>query len=161
MLVMNTPNWELRRISAEDTLPLRQAVLRPGLPLASSQFANDRLPLAGHFGVFVGPLLVSVGSVYPEICDDAQADEAMGKTGAWRLRGMATDPSCRGQGYGAEILKACLEHAKSSGAHLVWAHARTGAEAFYLRHGLKRVGNIYELPGVGPHYLMRIERQEY
>lgn len=148
--------FKLKRISAEETIPLRSTVLRPGLPATASRFDKDLANEAGHFGVFVEEQMVAVGSVYPEICEAPGAASEMKEEGAWRLRGMATDPSCRGKGYGAEVLRACLAHAKASGAKLVWAHARTGAMSLYFRHGFLSIGEEYDLPGVGPHYLIRI-----
>ena len=79
----------------------------------------------------------------------------MKSSGAWRLRGMATSPKYRSRGGGALVLRACLEHAKKSGAIVVWCNARTGATKFYLRHGFQKMSDEYELPGIGPHFLMK------
>jgi predicted GNAT family N-acyltransferase len=149
-----------QRISSAETLTLRQAVLRPTQPLSESRFSGDELPLAGHFGAFVerdGEVgeLIAVGTVYPEACRDPNADRAMTSNGAWRLRGMATAAEFRGMGAGGLVLQACLEHAKKSGARVVWCNARTGAVPFYLRHGFQKMSGEYELPGIGPHFLMK------
>jgi len=147
----------LKQILPDETLPLRQAVLRPNLPLSESRFQSDQSEHAAHYGVFDGEMLVAVGTVYPEACEHVHAIPSMAAPGAWRLRGMATANSHRNRGCGELILRACLEHAKRAGGRLVWAHARTGAVNFYLRHGLIKVGNEYELPKIGPHYLMMVE----
>ncbi len=156
----------IRQISASDTLPLRQSVLRPTLPISSSQFPKDLDPKAAHFGVWVREgggvegeeKLIAVGSVYPEEFPEGFPGTAENiPAGGWRLRGMATNPAFRSQGAGALLLKACLDHAKANGASLVWAHARTGAVEFYLRHGMRLASDIYELPGISTHYLMQID----
>jgi predicted GNAT family N-acyltransferase len=145
----------VKRIKPDQTLTLRQKVLRPDQPLSGSSFSGDLLPEAGHFGVFDEDELISVGTVYPERCGDSHADVQMRGDGAWRLRGMATAPEVRGKGCGAQIVQACLKHAKESGAKTVWCNARTGAVPFYLRHGFKKMSGEYEMPGIGPHYLMQ------
>lgn len=67
---------------------------------------------------------------------------------------MATKPELQGQGIGAKVLTTCLEHAKSRGGALMWCNARTTALAFYRRHGFETVGDEFETPGVGPHFVM-------
>jgi GNAT superfamily N-acetyltransferase len=147
-----------RMISATDTLALRQLVLRPGLPIEECRFSGDVDPQAGHFCVELDNQIIAVGSIYPEAPEGYHegSDEAVEEMpgSAWRLRGMATNPDFRKRGAGALILKACLDHARSRGADLVWAHARVDAVAFYLKHGLEKVSDVYDIPGVGPHYLM-------
>ena len=134
----------LHSISPEETLPLRQAILRPGLPIEASRYDGDELAMAGHFGVFEGQVLLAVGSVLPEICRDPNGDTSMSSAGAWRLRGMATLPQARGRGCGSEIVRACLQHARDQGGSVVWCNARTGATEFYLRHGfIQMSGSTY------------------
>ena len=48
---------------------------------------------------------------------------------------MATDPALQGAGLGALLLAAGLDRARSDGADLVWARARSTALAFYLANG--------------------------
>ena len=154
---MRTQSLEVRQITADETLSLRQAVLRPLHPLMDSRFGGDDDPKAGHFGVYSNEFLVGVGTVVPELCTDPNGDQGMKSFGAWRLRGMATDPEYRSLGAGTLVLRACLEHAEKAGASVVWANARTGAAQFYLRHGFQKMSAEYEMPGIGPHFLMKHE----
>jgi len=153
----------IEKISAERTLPLRQEVLRPGRPPAESVFTGDANPEAGHFAVLEqeqeqeqgAAIIVAVGTIYREPSGSSHADERMRGPGAWRLRGMATADTFRGRGCGAKVLEACLEHARRAGADNVWCNARTGAAQFYLRHGFQTMSDVFEMPGIGPHYLMK------
>ena len=150
-----TKPLSLRAISAEETRPIRQTVLRPNFPSSASNYGGDEFAEAAHFGVYQDETLLAVGTVVPEVCNDASGDQAMKSEGAWRLRGMATLPAARSKGCGAMILQACLEHARSHGARLVWCNARTGALAFYLRHEFVKMSEEYVMPGIGPHFLMK------
>jgi GNAT superfamily N-acetyltransferase len=123
-------------------------------------FESDHVSLAGHFGAFSeSGEIVSVGTIYPEVFPRDRMD-LLDETDVqfWRLRGMATDEAARGQGAGAKILQACIEHVQkhhmANLKPLIWAYARTGAMKFYLRNGFKAVGEEYHLPPIGPHYLI-------
>jgi ribosomal protein S18 acetylase RimI-like enzyme len=43
--------------------------------------------------------------------------------------------------------------AAGAGAATVWCSGRTGAQRFYERHGFQPIGELYETPGTGPHYV--------
>ena len=119
-------------------------MLRPHETL--EQMAESEPPDAFAVGVFEGPELIAVGLIGPE-----------GEPGTWRVRGMATAPAARGRGAGSAVLKALLEHARSRGAQRVWANVRIGARTLYERAGLRVVSEVFELPDIGPHVVMRRE----
>jgi GNAT superfamily N-acetyltransferase len=75
------------------------------------------------------------------------------REGDWRLRGMASEPELRGRGFGAAALTAALDYARERGGKRVWCNARTGAIGFYERHGFTVIGDEYDVPEAGPHYL--------
>jgi ribosomal protein S18 acetylase RimI-like enzyme len=89
--------------------------------------------------------LVAAGFVCPD-----------GGPGAWRVRGMATDPQHRGQGAGAQILDRLVEHAIQQGATRVWCNARTPALGLYERAGFEPESEEFEIPGIGPHFVMAL-----
>jgi predicted GNAT family N-acyltransferase len=141
-------------LNPEAVWPLRQAVLRPHQTLQEMAYPNDRAPGAAHFGVRAGgddaPLL-GIASVAPEPHPRTPAP------GDWRIRGMATDPDAgRGVGAGALLLRACLDHARASGARRVWCNARTPVVGFYAREGFATEGDEFTLPGIGPHFVMSL-----
>jgi len=137
-----------RVISAEETHPLRAAILRPGQPPASLVFHGDDAPETVHVGSLDGDRIVSIGSLYHE------PPPGEDDPGAWRLRGMATARGARRRGYGAAVLHACIEHVMRQGDSRLWFNARTGAVPFYRAMGFATRGEEFELPGVGPHYFM-------
>lgn len=135
---------EVRVVGPEETLDLRQRVLRPHLTPDEVRAQGDGTP---GLAVFVDGRVVATANVRPE---GMPGDE---RPGDWRLRGMASDPELRGRGYGAVALRAALDYARERGATRVWCNARTGALGFYERHGFTVVGEEFDLPDAGPHYL--------
>jgi ribosomal protein S18 acetylase RimI-like enzyme len=135
---------ETRVVDAAATAALRREVLRPHWTLEQVLAQGDDAP---HLAVYAGGEVVACASIHPEpMSGDA-------REGDWRLRGMASDPAVRGQGHGATALRAALDHAREHGARRVWCNARTGAVGFYERHGFTVVGEEFDLPDAGPHYL--------
>ena len=67
---------------------------------------------------------------------------------------MATAEGWRRRGLGTAILEACLDHAVANGGGEVWCNARTPALGLYERAGFEAVGDEFELPEIGPHFVM-------
>ena len=67
---------------------------------------------------------------------------------------MATEPDVRGQGFGAALLTACIEHAAAAGARELWCNARMVAVDFYRRAGFDVVSEEFDVPGIGAHVVM-------
>jgi GNAT superfamily N-acetyltransferase len=122
---------------------LRQAVLRPHLTL--EEMIDSEPPSAYAVGAFDDRGLVGVGLIGPE-----------GSPGAWRVRGMATAPEARGRGAGSAVLGALLDHAWAGGAREVWASVRTPARGLYERAGFYADSEVYDVPPLGPHIVMRL-----
>jgi GNAT superfamily N-acetyltransferase len=141
---------DARRITAAETVPLRSTVLRPGRPVEECSFPGDDDERTFHAGTFLNGRIVSVASLYLE----PREGDAPGT--AWRLRGMATEPGLRRSGAGRAALDACLEHARASGATVAWCNARTEAVGFYERLGWRVIGDEFEIPTVGPHFVMEL-----
>lgn len=138
----------IRTISAADTHVLRRRVLRPHQPPAACAFPGDDAPDTVHFGAYRGGDLVGIASVYREpMTGHDDADH-------WRIRGMATEQSLRRRGFGKRLLHACTEHALANGGTLAWCTARSAARNFYAAAGFRTHGPEFELPEIGPHYLM-------
>jgi predicted GNAT family N-acyltransferase len=117
---------ELVELTAEETHPLRLAVLRSDTVSKQVVFPQDDLPGVVHLGLRVDGELVGTSTWVPS--------EHAGAT-ATQLRGMATARHLQGSGLGGVLLEAgCARHA-AAGAQVVWANARDAALAFYERHG--------------------------
>ena len=145
---MNNTTFQIRRIDATDTRPLRHAILRPNQPFEATVYPLDDEPASGHFGAFLGGRLVGVASVFNE---DRPGDT---DPRAWRLRGMATREDARGQGIGGALLQACLDYIRAAGGTTLWFNARTTTAAFYSRFGFVVQGEVFDIPGIGPHVIM-------
>lgn len=140
----------IRRVGAADIRPLRHRILRPGRPFAETGYAGDGDPATVHFAAYAGDRLVGAASLYREDRPGATCDAA-----GWRLRGMATDPGARAKGHGRDLVAACVDHVAASGGGEVWCNARSGAISFYRAAGFEPVGDEFEIPGIGPHVVMR------
>ena len=100
-------------------------------------------------GGFEGEELIAVGLIGPE-----------GEPGQWRVRGMATAREARGRGAGGAVLAALIGHARAHGAREVWASVRTPARTLYERAGFYADSDVYEVPRIGPHVLMRLRLRD-
>ncbi len=145
----------IRPIEAAQTYPLRIAVLRPGRPLEAAVFPSDDVPGAWHLGAFVGAEVVGIASIFPEAWPLETDLDAGSKQ--WRLRGMAVDAGFQRRGLGAELVRGCLAHVAAQGGTMLWCNARLVALEFYLSLGFESVGEEFDIPGVGPHFLMRCQ----
>jgi GNAT superfamily N-acetyltransferase len=133
--------FDVRTVEPALTRPLRQRVLRPHESL--EELASHEPPGVHAVGAFAGGELIAVGFVCPD-----------GEPGEWRVRGMATAPEHRGRGVGAAILEQLVDHARAQGATRVWCNARTPALGLYERAGFERESDEFEIPGIGPHFVM-------
>jgi ribosomal protein S18 acetylase RimI-like enzyme len=135
------PDLVVRPVPLEQTRALRQAVLRPHQTV--EELAAHEPADAFAVGVFDGEELVAVGLVGRE-----------GGPGSWRVRGMATARQARGRGAGTAVLGALVRHAVAQGATRVWCNARTPARSLYERAGFTVTSDEFELPEIGPHFVM-------
>lgn len=133
-------------VPAATIRPLRHAVLRPGQPVSASAYPLDDDPQTLHLAAYDDTgAVVGCATFFPEPLDGEPA---------WRLRGMATAPAVRGQGYAGEMLARGLEELRERGVRLLWCNARTSAVGFYERFGFERLGAEFDIPALGPHYLL-------
>ena len=137
--------------TAEQTWALRHKVLRPHQSLSDCQFPGDHLASSLHFVARRDDVVVGTASVYNE------AEPGSPNPRAWRLRGMATDPEVRGQGFGGRLLEAVTQAVAERDGDVIWANARTGVSGFYARYGFVTVSAPFDIPDIGAHVLIRRE----
>jgi GNAT superfamily N-acetyltransferase len=134
-------DFVIREIPMPHTRALRKRVLRPHQTFAE---LAEHEPADGFaVGAYYGKELIAVGFVAPD-----------GTPGSWRVRGMATTPEHRGRGAGTAVLAALVTHAAKQGAGRIWCNARVPARSLYERRGFKVCCEEFELPQIGPHYVM-------
>ena len=138
----------IRQISAVETRPLRQAILRPHQRAEELVYQGDDAPDSAHLGAFVDTKLVGIASVYHE------APKGESNEGAWRLRGMAVVRGLHRKGIGSLLLRICIDYACEHGGTMMWFNARSTAVPFYRAHGFQIHGEEFEISGIGPHYFM-------
>ena len=139
---------KVMQISATDTYKIRQKMLRPGKQIADCIFDKDEDDQTIHLGAFIDGKLASVASFYFSNNSQFKADVQ------YQLRGMATLPEHQNQGFSKELLKFGFPLIKKNFCELVWCNARTSAEGFYAKTGFESIGEIFNIPDVGPHRLM-------
>ncbi len=130
---MSTPDFHIVEITAEETHPLRLAVLRADTPTKEVSFPEDHAPGAIHLGVRIDGDVVAISTWVPRDAPD-------GTFPAVQLRGMATATHLQGSGIGSVLIAAGRAHARSIDAVAVWANARDRAIAFYEREGFTVIG---------------------
>ena len=153
-MALHLDDIEIAFATAADTWQVRQKVLRPNLPIETAKFVEDAMPSAIHVVARLGAEVVGVASIYCQP-EDLSTGAPNGKI--WRLRGMATTDEVRSKGVGSKILEKTFRAVKDQGGTRLWCNARKAAVPFYQRHGFKIYGDIFEIPGAGPHYVMKRE----
>lgn len=139
----------IEKVEVEDIKELRFKVLWPHKSgVQACEIEPDRFLSTFHIGAWLDNQLVGTSTfivdINPQFDDEKQ----------YRLRAMATDPSVRGVGVGAKIIEAGIEVLKEKNVHLLWCDARLVATGFYEKMGFEVLGEIYEVPQIGPHKLM-------
>jgi GNAT superfamily N-acetyltransferase len=140
---------DIRSVEVRIARQFRHDWLRPHQQPWEIVYEGDDAFDTLHAGAFREEALVGVATVMRESPPGTDDEHA------WRVRGMATLPEVRGQGYGGALLERCITHAQDHGGTLVWCMARLPAAAFYRRYGFESEGEVFELPAIGPHVFMR------
>ena len=143
------PGIEIRPIPAEQTRGLRQAILRPHQTVQAQVYAADDAPDTWHAGAFRGDELVGIATIFPA---SAPGDH---NPRAWRLRGMATIASMRRQGVGRALIEFCVAHIRAHHGDELWCNGRTSAREFYETLGFSAVGDEFDTPDSGAHFVFR------
>ena len=128
----------IKRITPEETYPLRHAVLWPDKPLDFVKIDNDAD--GHHYGAFQNGELVAVISVF---VDGRTASPGRANPGRSRFRKFATRPDCQRQGIGTLLLNRVIADARQAGATLLWCDARLDAADFYRRFGMEAVSEVF------------------
>ena len=148
----------IQRIAARETISLRDAVLRPGLPPGGSHYPGDDAADTLHLGTFVGHTLVAVATLCREPMPGREAMPGERSTTSWRLRGMATLPGYRGRGLGKQLAQRSIGYAAEQGGTLVWCTSRIATAAFYRALGFSESGHTFSLPEYSDALYIRMQR---
>lgn len=136
-------------VSAKEVYPLRLLVLRPGGVISDCVFPNDNARDSYHLAGKYGGEILAVASFYKN------GNEGVSSKNTVQLRGMATHPKVRGEGYGRKILLRAHDHFRKGGADTIWCNAREVAVPFYESLGYEKIGKPFEIEGIGKHWVMK------
>ncbi len=138
----------IQLVDVEKIRPLRSLVLRPGQPLDSTNYERDNETLTLHYANIINKEVFSIATFYPEPMVEVKA------LNAYRLRGMATHPNYVRKGLARTLMLKAIQDIKNLGGDLIWCKARLVAIDFYISLEFLKIGPIYEIEGIGPHYTM-------
>ena len=136
----------VKEITAKETYKIRKELLRKGLPM-SEEMEGDLYDSTFHLGVFFDNKIIGVASFMKK-------NNLVFKGTQYQLRGMATSHSFQQRGLGTLLLVKGMEILKNKNVELLWCNARVSALQFYLKCGFNRVGKEFEIPLVGPHFVL-------
>lgn len=145
----------VRLIKNQDTLFLRQKVLKPHLSLEECINPGDDSSNTFHFAAFSNDnnSEEKMKAIASFIAEDHPLNNSA--KNPYRLRGMATDFDSHGCGYGAAVLQGGLEYIQTTqNCEFVWCNAREVAFGFYEKMGFKTYAEMFEISGSGPHKIM-------
>ena len=139
---------DFKSVSSQDILKLRHEVLRKGKALATAHFEGDEAPSSQHFACFHKNKIVGCISFMQN------SHKVLEDKNSFQLRGMAVDERFRGKGVGKQLLDYAETKMFANDTRLIWCNVRTTAEIFYSKSNYKRIGDVFDVPDVGPHVLM-------
>jgi ribosomal protein S18 acetylase RimI-like enzyme len=140
-------NHRIAQVPTEAVYPLRLLVLRPGGRLRDCVFAGDDEAL--HFAAFTAnDEVVGVASFFDKGHPDLSGVHLI------QLRGMATDPNFRGEGFGKALVEFALGYFAGKGTDMMWCNARQRAVGFYESLGFVKIGAPFNIEGIGEHWMM-------
>lgn len=151
-------NHEIRELSAAETRPVRQRVLRPHQRPEELVYPGDDDHDTFHLGAMSGSgEVLAILSMYRHAQPPA---DPMAEPRAWRIRGMASVPEARGTGLGRLLVEQARDRVWEQSRDPIWCNARENAFGFYQKLGFEIVGGIFEIEGIGPHAVMVLTPDE-
>lgn len=140
-------------VTVDSIRPLRHSVLRPGLAFETTIFEGDDEPTAYHLAASKDGAIIGVGTMIKRPWTGKDSEIAADNE-AYQVRGMAVSDRSRGTGAGKLVLDTLEAKASELGVHTIWCNARASAAGFYQKAGWQIAGDMFEIPGVGPHFVM-------
>lgn len=146
--------FEIKEISAFETIIVRHPVLRFGKPVESCRFEGDDLLTTIHFGLFYEDQLSAVISVF-----EAKSF-LFREQNQFQIRGMAVLEQHQKKGFGEALLKYCENQIRNKMGSIIWFNARETAIGFYEKSEYQKIGDGFEIADIGIHYVLfkKIER---
>ncbi|THU96298.1 hypothetical protein K435DRAFT_99337 [Dendrothele bispora CBS 962.96] len=164
-MVLDSSSLIILPITVDQTLPLRQEVLWPSLPIEKVKLPEDSN--GWHFGAFLDGTeeAVAVISIFREPVatyltksnDHNAGTKQLLDTSTARFRKFACKATLQGRGIGTQLLQHALNFARTElGAKTVWCDARTATSQWYEKRGLTPFGDRF-FKGPVEYVRMRID----
>lgn len=138
----------IKLITATETYPVRQEILRKGLPLESCIFLNDDAESTFHLGCFINEKLIGVISLF------STNNENFDINNQYQIRGMAVLEKYQKKGIGKALVIKAETLVKNKNTTFIWFNAREKAVSFYEKLNYKTFGTRFDISGVGFHFVM-------
>lgn len=135
----------VRCISLEETLDLRNRILRKNAGIDHARFKEDAAPGVFHVGYEKNENIVCIATFIPANHPNYQGN-------GYQLRGMATDVNQSGRGFGSAVIHFAFEKLQNQNIQYVWCNARKTALLFYEKLGFSIISGEFIVEGIGPHY---------
>ena len=139
---------DIRKISAQETFTVRHPVLRSGKPIESCHFDGDDFATTQHFGLYENDKIEGVISLFKNVNPLFETKNQA------QIRGMAVLKNNQGKGFGRLLVEHSEKILKIQNESLIWFNARESAVGFYQKMGYEIIGNSFDIPDVGVHYVM-------
>ncbi len=136
----------VKLIKPEETYTIRKNELRKNMTL-SVQLNNDFDVHTFHYGLFNNQKLVSIVSYMQASYNGLEGQQ-------YQLRGMATDVANQGKGFGKILVQKSLDDLRKKNVDIIWCKARVVAIEFYKKQGFKIIGDAFDIPQIGTHFVM-------
>jgi GNAT superfamily N-acetyltransferase len=141
---------KVSQLTLAQVLDLRSRLLRPGQPIANSQYAEDLDTTTFHLGILDEfRKTISVATFIQQ-----SHLHFLNSKLSYRLRGMAIEPEFQKKGFGKSLLQEAEQILKNRGCDLIWFNARATAQEFYIKLGFQSLGKDFDIPGIGSHQVM-------
>lgn len=137
---------QTKRITPQETYAIRQEILRKNIPLPF-EFNGDFDETTFHLGVFKEDKLIAVSSYMKSSCKSLMGNQ-------YQLRGMATLKEFQGFGAGKLMIKEAFSILATLKIDFLWCNARIIAVKFYEKQGFEVIGESFDIPYVGEHFVM-------
>ncbi|WP_372753893.1 GNAT family N-acetyltransferase [Mariniflexile sp.] len=141
-------DYIIKYISTSDAYTVRHPVLRKGKPFESCIFEGDDLDTTFHLGIYKQEQLVGV-------CTFVKNNHTLlSEVFQYQLRGMAVLDAYQNQGLGAKLVTQGEAILKEKKINVIWCNAREKAANFYKKIGFNIIGEPFNIPNIGKHYIM-------
>ncbi len=127
---------------------IRHKVLWPHKKINDCRIDIDHHEDAFHVGAYCYEELVSIGSFFK------LKNKKLPFDNQYRLRAMATLFNYQKIGAAKALIDFSTEKLRILNQDIVWCDARIIAVPFYEKIGFIKIGDPYDIPIIGAHYLM-------